>query len=472
MSFKSVVVLGGGPIGLMCAIEAKQNFVKKVTIVEKRQAYTRTNVPQLQNEIVKHLKDLGLKDTLWAGRQAGDSVAFFRIEKALWDKAQQIGVRMERGYVIEGLIGRDPRPDGFYKSMTLVLKEWDDKAKASPKYGKGKTLDCDLLVVASGGGAASDPVLQKLGFTFEKLKAKNYGAFGIFNPDPPGGSQTDLALKTQVAGITKSIVPQSGKIGFSTPDHNYLLVTLAGCTKSDFKYLQANSEKLKELLLAVGKTVGTAVLNEIKQVQKNLAVFKIAVVRAKQFYSDKYPAVILGDAAVTPHPEAGSGIGTGFKGFQELQKLFQALKHTHRSEDNTALFLKFNESYELHVSQKALEGTIIILRNLTNMLETFKADVEKFHQAAKGKALKKMAEDFKGIIQGLIGEMAEEKGKAEGFRNMLNGDNNKPELNWDANVGKLWQQISLTYAQVKQLTADISLLDSRLKEIESKIQFA
>ncbi len=468
MSFKSVVVLGGGPIGLICAIEAKQNFVKKVTIVEKRQAYTRTNVPQLQNELVKHLKELGLKDKLWAGRQAGDSVAFAKIEEALWDKAQRAGVQMERGYVIEGLIGKDPKPDGFYKSMTLILKEWDDKAKASPKYGKGKTLDCDLLVVASGGGAASDPVLQKLGFTFEKLKAKNYGAFGIFNPDAADGSETDINQKNMVAGITKSIV--SGKIGFSTPDHNYLLVTLAGCTKEDFKYLQANSEKLKELLLAVGKTVGTVVLNEIKQVQKNLAVFKIAVVRARQFYSDQYPAVIVGDAAVTPHPEAGSGIGTGFKGFQELQKLFQALKHTHRSEDNTALFLKFNESYELHVSRKALEGTDIILRNLTNMLETFKSDVTKFGQAAKGKALKKMAEDFKNTIQQLMDEMAEERRQAKEFINTLNGM--KPNLDWDASVGKLWQKINLTYSQIKQLTADISLLDSRLKELESKIQFA
>jgi peptidoglycan hydrolase CwlO-like protein len=48
----------------------------------------------------------------------------------------------------------------------------------------------------------------------------------------------------------------------------------------------------------------------------------------------------------------------------------------------------------------------------------------------------------------------------------------KPNLDWDASVGKLWQKINLTYSQIKQLTADISLLDSRLKELESKIQFA
>ena len=59
MSIKSVVILGGGPIGLMCAIEAKKHF-KNVTIVEKRAGYVRTNVPVLQDDIKQHLKDLKL----------------------------------------------------------------------------------------------------------------------------------------------------------------------------------------------------------------------------------------------------------------------------------------------------------------------------------------------------------------------------------------------------------------------------
>ena len=65
--------------------------------------------------------------------------------------------------------------------------------------------------------------------------------------------------------------------------------------------------------------------------------------------------MLVGDAAVTPHPQAGSGIGTGFAGFEELQKLFAALKKAHRSNNNEAVFQNFNTAYELHASRKALE---------------------------------------------------------------------------------------------------------------------
>ena len=48
----------------MCAIEARQKFVTDVTIVEKRMGYTRTNVPQLQTPILKHLEKVGVASQL------------------------------------------------------------------------------------------------------------------------------------------------------------------------------------------------------------------------------------------------------------------------------------------------------------------------------------------------------------------------------------------------------------------------
>lgn len=59
MSIKLVVILGGGPIGRMCTIEAKKHF-KSVTIIEKWAGYTRTNVPVLQDDIKQHLRNLKL----------------------------------------------------------------------------------------------------------------------------------------------------------------------------------------------------------------------------------------------------------------------------------------------------------------------------------------------------------------------------------------------------------------------------
>jgi 2-polyprenyl-6-methoxyphenol hydroxylase-like FAD-dependent oxidoreductase len=56
MPFNRVAVIGGGPIGLMCAIEAKQQGFREVYLIEKRPEYTRMNVPQLWPDVRKHLK--------------------------------------------------------------------------------------------------------------------------------------------------------------------------------------------------------------------------------------------------------------------------------------------------------------------------------------------------------------------------------------------------------------------------------
>lgn len=473
MSFKSVVILGGGPIGLMCAIEARQHFVNDVTIVEKRPTFTRTNVPQLQNEIVKHLtKDLGLKDKLWPNTFAGDSVPFSQLEEALWSKAENVGVAMLRPFVVESVEGKDKKKDGFYKSMRLRLKQWDSKEKHSPDGGKEIKLHSDLLIIASGGGAASDPIMDTLGFSHEKLKAKNYGAFGIFTPVvdyyQPNGPKFDSDLGKTVAPVTSQIV--SGQIGFRTPDHNYLLVTLSHCTKADFNMLKQNGKKLEEVLIAVGKTTGTVVLNEIKQVEKNMAVFKIAIQRAKQFFSPRYPAVIVGDAAVTPHPEAGSGIGTGFKGFEEVRKLFEAMQKTHRSEDPKAIFLNFNDSYELHVSKKALEGTKIVLRNQKKLVQTYQADLRKSVQEGDHQIVKALANQWDTIATDIVKDIDRQFAQADGFLDHLEGHNGN--LDWDATVGKLWKDINATYANIKEMTRNISLLNERLEDLEGKIKFS
>jgi 2-polyprenyl-6-methoxyphenol hydroxylase-like FAD-dependent oxidoreductase len=474
MSYKNIYVLGGGPIGLMCAIEAKQYF-RNVTIIEKRQGYTRTNVPALQQDITKHLTGLGLDKTLWQGRSPGDSVAFSRIEEALWDRARSEGVEMKRGFFIQGILGRKQLPNGRFKYMTLILKAWDDQAKKADPYGRTMALDCDLLIVAAGGGAAGDPViLETLGFTYDKLKAKNYGAFGIFEEGKERPT-LDSGKQTAISKQTKQMT--SGNISFRTPDHKYLLVTLSGCTKADFKALQSNAEKLRKVLISAAQVSPNA-LDEIKAVQKNTAVFKIAIQRVRHFYSPNYPAVIVGDAAVTPHPEAGSGIGTGFKGFQELQRLLVALKKTHRSKNNDAMFMAFEDAYELHVSRKALEGTSIVIRNQLKLLKTFKDDVQQAIVAASGgpatsqKILQDLIRDLQvKIADALEKELQDEEAQTKDFIKLLEGKD--PDLlDWDSTVGKLWREVDSTYTSIKRLTTDISLYTDRLAEIEKVIKFS
>lgn len=462
MPITRVVILGGGPIGLLCAIEAKRYF-DNVIIVEKRGGYTRTNVPSLNNALIDHLKQIGVADTIWPGSQAGESVAFSRLEEALWQKARSIGVVMERGYTVTTILGDTKMDNGRFKRMRLTLAPWDDKNKCLVPHALTKELMAGLLVVASGGSAARDALIcQTLGFTFTSLKAKNYAAYGIFEAGKSDVPR-DFANQSKFAGLTNEIL--SGKIAFDTPDHNYLLVTLSQCTKTDFKFLQQNTKAFYTLLTAVSEGFRTDLLTEIKEVEKNTGLFKVSIQRARHFYSPTFPAVIVGDAAVTPHPEAGSGMTTGFAGVQQLSVLFAALKGVSRSVDSSAAWLSFNQCYELFVSKKALEGTKIILRNLMKLLARFIGDATQIAKECQGSGVLEPLEKMIHTADILQDVLKMREFQADRLLSILNGDAEK--FDWrKCGVDQLWADIGLAYKAIKKLTADIGLFKERLEKIE------
>ena len=469
MPFTKVVILGGGPIGLLCAIEARRCF-QSVVVIEKRGGYTRTNVPSLNNDLIRHLKKIGVAPDLWPGTDpsngVGQSVAFSKIEEALWKKASSIGVVMERGCTVSLIRGEKKMDNGRFKRMRLTLAPWDDKAKALVPHAPTKDLFADLLVVASGGSAARDAlVLQTLGFEFRRLKAKNYAAYGIFQGStaPPDNSPESGQRKTEMIGLTSQVV--SGRIAFTTPDHNYLLVTLSQCTRDDFKYLQQNAKAFQTLLKAVSQGYMTEILAEIKQVQKNTGLFKVSIQRARHFYSAKFPAVIVGDAAVTPHPEAGSGMVTGFAGVCQLITLFEALRGTNRSADNSGAWLQFDQQYELFVSKKALEGTRIVLRNLVKLLERFLSDTRSVREEFDMRELIEIADKFINTAETLHMLLKYHDLRALRLLDILNGESEKFDWN-KCGVDQLWSDIGVTYQAIKRLTEDICLFQDRLDRIE------
>jgi 2-polyprenyl-6-methoxyphenol hydroxylase-like FAD-dependent oxidoreductase len=462
MPFTRVVILGGGPIGLLCAIEAKRYFAN-VVIIEKRGAYTRTNVPSLNTPLIKHLEQIGVAKTVWPDSKAGESVAFSKLEAALWQRAQGLGVTMERGFTVVGITGKNQMQNGRYKKLQITIAPWDDKNKCLVAHGVTKDIPADLLVVASGGSAARDTIVrQTLGFDFIALKAKNYAAYGIFES---GRSEepVDFAQQSEFAGLTNKIV--SGKIAFPTPDHNYLLVTLSQCTKTDFKYLQQSAEAFHTLLTAVSEGFQTSLLREIKEVQKNTGLFKVSIQRVRHFYSDAYPAVIVGDAAVTPHPEAGSGMLTGFAGVQQLSVLFAALAGTNRSADNSGAWMHFNQCYELFVSKKALEGTRIILRNLLKLLERFISDAGEIKKECNGSQILEPLQNMINTADTLQSVLNLHDFRAQRLLDILDGESEK--FDWKkCGTDQLWWDIGFAYSAIKKLTSNIGLFKDRLEKVE------
>jgi 2-polyprenyl-6-methoxyphenol hydroxylase-like FAD-dependent oxidoreductase len=472
MSFKRVVILGGGPVGLLCAIEARQNFVKNVTIVEKRSGYSRTNVPVLDNDIRRHMKSLGVHTQMGLGKDAMDSTSFSKIETALLDQAQRIGVKIVRPYVVSNITGLEELKNGRYKSMLVTIHEWDDKARVRKPGGDLQHLQADLLVVATGGGAASDDIVTNtLGFGYEKLKAKNYGAYGIFQPEgvspglPVGSEKQRKAYEgaRELAGA---------QFHFQTADHNYLLTTLSGVSRNDFKTLQGSTDKLKELLTSLNQVFSSTVIESIKEVEKNVGVFKIAIQRARQFYSPKYPAVLVGDAAVTPHPEKGSGYTTGFRGFEELKRLFEALKKTDRSKDNSVAFQTFNDRYELHASRKAIEGTFTVLANLRKTLGGYSANMQRDMAPMTNPGARALVQQYVDRADRLAEELNAQERLAKAYYDYLKTDDDTvpPEFEWDDTVGNLWAWIASTWQDIKDFTQGVNLMDERLDRVQMALR--
>jgi 2-polyprenyl-6-methoxyphenol hydroxylase-like FAD-dependent oxidoreductase len=472
MSFKRVVVLGGGPVGLLCAIEARQNFVKDVVVVEKRSGYSRTNVPVLDQDLRNHMKQLGVHTQMGLGAKAMGATSFSRIESALLDRARAVGVEMLRPYVVAGVTGTELKKHGRYKSMLLTVREWDDKTRAPKVGGQTKHLKADLLVVASGGGAAADAIVtQTLKFDYEKLKAKNYGAYAIFEEK---GMSPGLQVGTakHKAAFSNAGELAGAKFHFQTADHNYLLTSLSGITRDDFKILQGSTGKLKTLLDSLNQVFSSNVVEQIKDVEKNVGIFKIAIQRARQFQSPQYPAVLVGDAAVTPHPEKGSGYTTGFRGYEELCRLFEALKKTDRSKDNSVAFQSFNDRYELHASRKAIEGTFTVLLNLQKTLSVSAAEMQRDLASARNPHVKTFIQEYLQTAALLCADMESQVSLAKFYFDYLKPDTGTVPtgFRWENTVGDLWGWIADTWADIKKLTQGIHLMDDRLDRVQGALR--
>ncbi len=460
MSFKKVVVLGGGPLGLMAAIEARQNFVRDVTLVEKRGGYSRRNVPVLGRPMISHLQKIQAAPAIWGSSEPGSSVAFSRIEEGLLQRAVAAGVKVEQGWIAEGLIGRDPNKHGRYKSIALTLRQCDAAGNSLGSGGSFKSIDADFLVVAVGAGAAANPLItNKLAFNFQKLAPVNYGTYGIFEAEPRGFTNPD---RSQARQLTRAIA--GNPVALGTPDHNYLLATLRNCSPADIAKLRAQPGDLKKVLLTLGQSTGVVVLENLKEVEKNVALFEVSIQRAQNFYSQMYPAVLLGDAAVTPHPEQASGTAAGFSGFEQLQKLFQELKKLNRSDNIEAQFNSFNSGMELIVAKKALEGTRAILANNIETIRNYIARLQREQPTLITPEARALYTDLIQRLEPLQKDFETQNDYAKQLLEVLD----KGGLQSRGAVSELWALVKQSHNEIQSIMGHADLMSENLAKIRSR----
>jgi hypothetical protein len=180
--------------------------------------------------------------------------------------------------------------------------------------------------------------------------------------------------------------------------------------------------------------------------------------------------VLVGDAAVTPHPGTGSGIETGFRGFEVLVELFEMLEKASKAENRAQAFMSFNQHFEFVASEKALEGTVQVCQNLKTTLDTFLDGYTPRKLSSQGSSsgpdplvkkltvLKEILDHHIKVAKGHLDLIKPGKGGGE------------PRLPGEDAVSNLWEEIGRTYSIIKELTGAINTLNERMRKLEAELR--
>jgi 2-polyprenyl-6-methoxyphenol hydroxylase-like FAD-dependent oxidoreductase len=175
-----VAVVGGGPIGLLAAVEARMAGASQVHVYEGRDdPYSRMNVLKIDEGPARRLFAAGVSDAVFPNGYnekdtSGHIASVKTIEEALEARCGNLGIKLERG-----------------KFLKDVTRDTNNKVLLHFK-GESEPKTCDLLIVATGGSVASaqkyaDNVVlsEKLGIPFQKAAVKDYAAVGLFEKNTP-----------------------------------------------------------------------------------------------------------------------------------------------------------------------------------------------------------------------------------------------------------------------------------------------
>jgi len=222
-----VAVVGGGPIGLLAAVEARMAGASQVHVYEGRNdAYSRLNVLKIDEGPAQRLKAAGVSELVFPDGYDKDQqkkhIASVRtIENALYDRCRALGVSLERDRFLVDVT----RPDG---KRTHLFFNGDPVPKL-----------CDVLIVATGGSVASaqkhanNVVLSdQLGIPFQKSEVKDYAAVGVFGKNAPPSA-------------SKSGATEGWAYDFETREVKYLVTQL---TEEEFKRYGEEPRLLMEKL--------------------------------------------------------------------------------------------------------------------------------------------------------------------------------------------------------------------------------
>ena len=191
--------------------------------------------------------------------------------------------------------------------------------------------------------------------------------------------------------------------------------------------------------------------------------------------SCEYPVVVVGDAAATPHPQAGTGIKAGLWGVKALGPLFEAIAATDGDPAiSTTAFMDFMDRYELYVSEKALEGTYIVIRDQLHLLKNFLADLNQYFAQATHPQVRAQMEKQKKDAEALQSGLQQAETKATAWLQQMGMDvasggvtgSPTTKISWSDTVKGLWDQLKALNDGVQKVTANYSRIEQHIDSVE------
>ena len=399
-----VGVVGGGPIGLMAALEARLQGVDVILFEARTDEYSRRQVLALDESTIQKFAKFGIQYELLKDpdrKGDGNLVAVKYIEKALRSRAVELGIDIRTGWF---LAGAKEGEDG--KTTKATFQVGLDKRRA-----RIQQEELDLLVVAAGAGLSrankyTGAVLgDELGFKFDVKEARDYAVVGLFE-------------SSQKGGLVRSGANESEKrrwaYRFNTPKITYVLQQIPPELYKEF-HGEEGKKKMEEFIKKIavehykmeGATFGKD-KNKKGQSTPNVGMFPIEIQQARTFVNESLRTLLIGDSAATPHPHTGSGLNTGVRELDALSDVVAGLR--------TEIALRSQGGEKGNDSKDGSEGESEDPGIVSGALKRYNDEIKGLTDYMIGRAMDTLAKEHAKYLTESIGDL-----KAQ-YGNYLNSD--------------------------------------------------
>ena len=346
MNFE-VVIVGGGIVGLTCALELIQKNIK-VAIIESKiisndvgESYLSTRFSAINARSVQILESLGIwskilntaRTTVFTDIKISDQNSEAKIHFSAREfSLSNLGFIVDNQTIIIALKQKLDQSEIVFFNPDSILDIQKDNEELLIQLASGKKISSKLLIGADGTHS-----FVRNFFQFDYYKY-SYGQQAII-----ANIKTNLPHKN--TAYQKFLT--SGVIAFLPLYHSQCYsVVWSEATSKAKKIMAMNKDKFQEELK---KNFGTC-LGELTVLSKRIA-FPLIEQHVHKYYQSGI--VLIGDAAHTLHLLAGQGLNLSLADVQILTRIIIATKKTGRDYRDISTLSKFEK-------ERRIENTIMI----------------------------------------------------------------------------------------------------------------